>query len=429
MMNVSNQRWTEVEDLWKGSDSTSQAPFDGGELLKEGKPTGDRTRSTTSDHVLPHMEDGLSELQAHQMADKLHVDFKVLPDGRFEFSVTANKKKIVLAQTEGTEQGVKDAEKRITDLAREKTAYLEKTFGIHLSRAGEKAPALDENGLATKKMLTCRAPRIDELYGLELSLNQSKPSYKAQDNLKFYFFNFEDPKGNLAQAIFQEASPKPGIYVYNNSEKLVVGEDDVVTPNGSASSYENLFTHEIAHMGQDKNNSNLVEGRHMGELGWFLAPGKTYKDVDPWFIKGKNNELYRPTVDAGYLHWIRCDKTGAPLDAQGKLVSNEKSAQTLTNEEMRNQALVRPASSYFDNPYEAATEALTNFRVSRERRAALLQESPRMYEYARMADSSEIAALYPGRHLVRTPDGFLVPRSEQALREIALFELEARQNK
>lgn len=340
-------------------------------------------------------------------------------NGTVDYLLKAGGKEYLLAQSEATEEGFKKAEARIKKLATEKAAVLEKEYNVHFSREGEQVDRSwrksAEGTWVRGDMVTARAPRLDELMGIERALPKSYPSITRGDNLTFYFLKSDYWEGGGKSAYFINADKnnKPAIYFHPGIIESTVATESDNAPVGK-NSFEYLITHELAHNGQHKNKFEVMEG-NLDKLGWTKAIDRnTYATT--YILKGNDGNLYRrATIYSDGDIWLRCNKDAEPVDDNGRVVP-ENQAYALMNSSMRERALIKPATSYFTNPYEAHADGLAVFRLGEERRAKLLKESPKMYQAIKHLDDEEIARIY-GRdskgqpRYLRGPDGYLLERT------------------
>jgi len=104
-----------------------------------------------------------------------------------------------------------------------------------------------------------------------------------------------------------------------------------------------------------------------------------------------------------------------------------KLAEVLDTEKMRERALIKPPTFYFDNPLEVAAEGLSLLRAGAATRAALLKGSPKMYTFIRELDQADIDLSYGtvtggGSKMVRLPNGRLAANDTASRHAIADFE-------
>lgn len=352
------------------------------------------------------------------LKETLGVDV-VAADGVVNYVLKAGGKEYLLTKSEPTDEGFKKAEAHIRKLASDKAQALEKQYNVHFSQEGELVERSWRKGrdgnLVRGDMVAARAPRLDELMGIERALPKSYPSITKGDSLTFYFLNSEywEGGGKSAYFIHADKNNKPAIYFHPGIiESTVATEADTAPPGKN--SFEYLITHELAHNGQHKNKFQIMEN-NLDKLGWTKAIDRNTRET-VFLLKGNDGHLYRrATIYSDGDVWLRCNKNAEPINEEGNVVPENKAA-ALLNFSMRERALVTPGTSYFTNPYEAHADGLAIFRLNEQRRAKLLNESPKMYETIKHLDEEEIARIY-GRDAkgqpkyIRAPDGFLVERT------------------
>ena len=134
-------------------------------------------------------------------------------------------------------------------------------------------------------------------------------------------------------------------------------------------------------------------------------------------------------VEPDSLDWLAIDEQGHYLDKAGHpCPDNDKTtAARLDAGQMREAALIRPATYYFSNPLEMAAEALALFREGPEQRRQLLKDSPGLYRFTKNQDQKDINEAYglskSGQALyLRLPSGHLAMSTKGRLDEIEKFE-------
>lgn len=280
-----------------------------------------------------------------------------------------------------TDKPPEEADQELQQLHEKQTAELEAQFGIKISRDGDR----DKNGNEL------RVPTFEELEAMRRSLFRTQPSQLT-------------PEGNGVTILFHKDNDGPSQYKG--------GDQTIHIKNGrkGVKDITILLDHELAHNSQrtliiiDRTYS----GRSDAGMGWVRAG-------DQWALQAKNGDRY--VRDNEHEQWIKVDNKGMPIkDESGNEIR-------LSNSEMRDQALVHPASDYFTNPVEMNAEGLVHFRGGEQTRRELLNSSPLMYELMRGFDQQEIDRIY-GKNpdgsakYMRAANGFVVentPENRQAL--------------
>jgi hypothetical protein len=193
-------------------------------------------------------------------------------------------------------------------------------------------------------------------------------------------------------------------------------------------SIESLLVHELGHNTQYSLNwedeKTLIDVSK--RLGW--APyedPKTHETI--WLIETKNHQFYKYSAE----NWVRCNATGHPVDKSGKVVDKETSAESATTAEVRDAALVRPATDYFDNVTEMFAEATMLYRIGGDKRRELLNQSPSLYSFVKDQDQAEINLHYAkaGTKMIRAVDGSVVPDNADNRLLVSDFEKQHQQKK
>ena len=321
-----------------------------------------------------------------------------------------------------------------------KEVALQSEYHVSFSIEGENAvrpmvqSTKNPNALVPGAMLHARAPRLSELGGIEAALQASAPSQllygKSDKGLKFYFLKtpsegkdtydagvYAGDKNGRASVFFEpDAQP----------DAPITAADAVSMHQDIKTSFEALAAHEIAHntelklglLNYTENYKQVTE-----QLGWAISPDSSYL-----LQKGKNGDFYRLTTNglSSDNGWIRCDSNGAPLDKDGKPVSSD-AAPHLTNAQVRERALVRPATDYFTSPSEMLADSLMLYRIGASGRDQLSKSGNQLYLLVKKVDQDEINSQYGttadgSPKKVRLPDGHLVDNSADSQQIVANYE-------
>jgi len=316
---------------------------------------------------------------------------------------------------------------------------LETKYGVKFSKDGEKLWC----GESIKKV-ECRAPKLRELEVLASVLRKSEPSQRTRDGgVKFNFLTENANKIHQSHSAFYE---KDQVFIEPIAENQGLWQDAAYTHRSTKGhSLEALLTHELAHNSQENMGWDLSDrfSQKMIEVGklygfklqqglWlYEANTKTDGQNDLFHFDPDLFDSSKPDCKP----WMRCDRKGIPLNAQGEPVHKSK-AEFLGVEEMRDRAKVKPATWYAKNPTEADAEARTCLRLNRESRARMLTESPEVYAIAKDEDQQEIDKAFglveAGRDkgspkYLRGLDGALNDNTPEIRRSIAKWEEEERE--
>lgn len=181
---------------------------------------------------------------------------------------------------------------------------------------------------------------------------------------------------------------------------------------------EGTLYHELGHHEQFRRFTTSMAGetpanpdakKLMEDMGWQYSP--RHKE---WLLKDDSKGLWKFGQPKGpgeepMWRWVGGEK---PPDNQKRLYSDE----------MRERALVKPITSYFDNPGENHAEALAMFRIGvndkpQGGRQFLATESPKLYEVTKNYDQKIINDKF-GKNsdgsprMVRDLDGRVVENTE-----------------
>lgn len=330
------------------------------------------------------------------------------------------------------------AERKVKELLNAKEAQLKADYGLRFSEQDEpvigKVSFDEKGGVKHGAMVHARSPYLNELYEIETVMERAAPSNllpgSKTDGVKFYFLNdslYEsDPGGTIATYVMKDKQETPAVYISPGGigARLEI-KDGKMAWHGSID--DQVVLHELGH------NTAL---RLLGDSEEKLIQLSNRCGFDPfdhpvtgetiWAIKGKNGELFR-LVDRDSMDWARIDRSGNLLDGKGNSVTEMKLAENLSTEQMRERALVKPPTFYFDNPLEAVAEGLSLLRRGAATREAFMKDSPQMYDYIKELDQADIDSTYGtasggGSKMVRLPSGRLAVNDSSSQRAIAEFE-------
>ncbi|MBX9690728.1 MAG: hypothetical protein K2X27_28695 [Candidatus Obscuribacterales bacterium] len=357
---------------------------------------------------------------------------------QLEYKISVNGQDKILTKSDASPKGLAEAEKKIAELVDEKIKELEKSFNVAFSKAGddvvkqwvEKADCSWERG----PMVKARSPQLIELYGIQACLTRCQPSDMAStgQGVKFHFLedNYYKDQPVLAYFVGADKDGRPSVYFEPgaNNKKPATEKDAERFKRDQLFSIEALTTHELSH-------------NHQAKMGWHTAAEKEtlakaigwmpFVDKDgstEYMMQGKKGEFYRYGKDTckDSKVWVKCDKSGTPLDDKD-LPTTFKNAKQYRRQEIADRALVKPLTYYFPNPVEMYAEGLMLYRLGDKRREELLRDSPALYKAAKAGDQAEIDQRYgkdpAGQSKkIRTVDGELQENNAENRKSIQDFE-------
>ncbi len=255
-------------------------------------------------------------------------------------------------------------ESRLHQLVLDKETKMESAYPIRFAKEGEVISK--PNTLLPQE---ARMPTVPELDALAKALRISEVSLPDKNQKKlevFYSTGHNNWMGHQYDGLFVapgQTHPQPVI---------------LVAPDIDPLRQVRVGVHEIAHLRQDTNwGSTSAVPRNVAEkLGW--APRSNLRTLD-WGLKATNGNYYCFSGVAGEGEWNQCD-TQRPM---------------FSNDDMRQLALIKPATNYFDNPTEMDAETVTMFRMGAADRAALFKLHNGLYELAKEEDQRDIDRKYP----------------------------------
>lgn len=364
-----------------------------------------------------------SGLSAKVTADK--VEFTLALDGQTK----------VIAKCDKTDQGLTEAEKEIQKQVQEKKASIRRTYGVTFSADNEEVEKQvtgvgpNETLIRNNKMIHAREPRLGELYGIEAALTHSVPSHLDSDGktpVKFYFLKDTymegDTSGTVANFVAKDKNGKAAVYFgpRQSDSRPITEKDAEKLKITDEHSIESLLTHELAHNAvyRLKWDDPATLERQCKAVGW--TTHQTLTGETTWIIKAKAGELYRISTELD--NWVRCDDKGRYLNDKGVPCSGEDKAQKITPEQMRDRAILRPPTNYFDNPIEMFAESMMMFRVSGTKRAEFAKSSPLLYKFIREQDQADIDLTYERDKKIRLPDGALADKNDANKKIVSDFE-------
>lgn len=327
---------------------------------------------------------------------------------------------------------------QVNNFVDKRIGEIESRYHVDFAKEGEEVekqitrdPSTCEPGRGD--MIHAVKPTLPALYGLEDGLRRTSPSQYTADGksgVKVYILD----KG-IAPNIYgnkpilgmytDDKEKRPALYMTPAGMELPPTTKDASAAGKDPTRNISWITiHETTHNSQ-KNNwpTKFVPEDVSKELGWNVfnidQEGKTIYQF--FQFKGKDGAYYQhgSTGCTSPSTWYRAAENGGALDAQGNKVVKIADAQRFTNEQVIDNAQVKPFTYYFMNPREMLSEGLTAYRSGSEFRAKLAQTSPQLYSSVAKYDQAEIDKFYGltwyrGSTHIRNPDGDVVPNTWSA---------------
>lgn len=367
------------------------------------------------------------------LASEHGLSLKIAQD-KIEFTMQLDGQTKIVASCEKTQRGIAEAEKEIRKQTLEKRESIQKSYGVTFSSNNEEVEKQvtgvgpKETLLRNNKMIHAREPKLTELYGIESALAKSTPSHLDVDGrtpVKFYFLKDTyiegDTGSTAANFIAKDKNGKAAVYFgpKQSDSRPITEKDAEKLGITDEHSMQSLLTHELAHntVYRLKWDDSATLERKCKEMGW--APYQSPAGETTWIIKAKANELYR--IDSELTNWVRCDDKGNYLNDKGQPASEDK-ALRITPAKMRDRALMRPPTDYFDNTIEMFAESIMSFRVSEKRRAEFARTSPDLYKFIREQDQAELDKAYGTGTRIRLPDGSVADLNAATRKAVSDFE-------
>ncbi|MDZ4834300.1 MAG: hypothetical protein SGJ27_11035 [Candidatus Melainabacteria bacterium] len=283
---------------------------------------------------------------------------------------------------------LKGSEKRLHEMVKAQEARLTAMYSVTFSTDTETAGyVLDANLEPTKEVAHCRAPRLDELIGIEAGLSHSAPSQFSASGkaLEFVFIRAGQHhiSGRPIGANYEYGEP-PKVYMDPTTDTNVPTELDKVGNWGRSTEYQ--VVHELTHGAQERIGfrerssppHETIEEMFAHEAGWVRGKDKQF------YLQGKNGDLYKcDLLDS--TKWIkyRLDKT-----------DNAVKIGAATSAQVRADALIMPPTDYMQNPKEEMSECLSAYRLGNHYRDSI-KKYPNLYDMIRRIDQADINKGYP----------------------------------
>jgi len=280
------------------------------------------------------------------------------------------------------------AEKRLHEMVKAQESRLTAMYGVTFSTDTETAGyVLDANLQPTSEIAHCRAPRLDELIGIEAGLSHSAPSqYSASGKaLEFVFIRAGQHhiSGRPIGANYEYGEP-PKVFMDPTTDTNVPTELDKVGDWGRSTEYQ--VVHELTHGAQERIGFKTkstpahesIEEMFAHEAGWVRGKDKQF------YLKGKNGDLYK------------CDLLDSTKWTRYRLDKNDNAVKIgpATSAQVRADALITPPTDYMQNPKEEMSECLTAYRLGGHYRDAI-KPFQNLYDMIRRIDQADINKGYP----------------------------------
>lgn len=402
--------------------------------------------------------DTAAKLDEFQKAHRIEISKE---HGQFVYKLAAQGKSTELFRTEASKEGLRQGEKQLTEIVSLEQKKLESKFQVSFACEGENVDyqRMTADSRTADHMVKARRPELFELQGIEAALEKSVPGNIGSDGkgLKFYF---------LAENLISELNPlatfqndKSGrgtVYLwpqvqsvsYPTEADLPEAERKLpFSDRRRSETLESAVVHELGHnnflkLGYDQKSSTndigtqmSTEGEKIAEqMGWVKRRDAENTDAD-WYLLGKSRDdngqhsSYRQESNVFISSWTRWRKEGGAVDKDGKVVPADK-AQSLSEDEIRKEAVVPPATWYFDRPEEEYAESFKLYRLGGSARKELHDVSPALYRIVSYNDQIEIDNAYGklsdgSSRMIRNVDGLLVENNMLNQELISSFEQSA----
>ena len=280
------------------------------------------------------------------------------------------------------------AEKKLQEMVKAQESRLTGMYGVTFSTDSETAGfVLDANLQPTSEIAHCRAPRLDELVGIEAGLSHSAPSqYSASGKaLEFVFIRAGQHhiSGRPIGANYEYGEP-PKVYMDPTTDTNVPTELDKVGDWGRSTEYQ--VVHELTHGAQERIGFKTkaspahesIEEMFAHEAGWVRGKDKQF------YLQGRNGDLYK------------CDLLDSTKWTKYRLDKNENAIKigTATSAQVRADAMITPPTDYMQNPKEEMSECLTAYRLGGRYRDTI-KPFKNLYDMIRRIDQADINKGYP----------------------------------
>lgn len=357
-----------------------QNPVDA-ELNAEPPVTRDARKDATA------LSDKAPHLTPQQTAIEKQFGVKIVMNGdQAEYHLHAYGKDNLLFSADKND--LAGSEKRLQEMVKAQEARLTAMYSVTFSTDTETAGyVLDANLQPTKEVAHCRAPRLDELIGIEAGLSHSAPSQFSASGkaLEFVFIRAGQHhiSGRPIGANYEYGEP-PKVFMDPTTDTNVPTELDKVGNWGRSTEYQ--VVHELTHGAQERIGfrergnppRETIEEMFAHEAGWVRGKDRQY------YLQGKNGDLYK------------CDALDSTKWTKYRLDKNDNAVVVahVTSAQVRADALITPPTDYMQNPKEEMAESLTAYRLGGHYRDAI-KTFPNLYDMIRRIDQADINKGYP----------------------------------
>lgn len=298
--------------------------------------------------------------------------------------------------------GVNDpeaAEKVSQELCRkaaQKTEDLIRRFSITISDEEPIRYAAKSSTVEQYTLIKTRKPTLGELCSLEYALERSLKD-GANSQLQVIFAASTYTHGALAKWELSSKN-RPTIIIEPRAPHFEEG-------------LEYVLLHELGHHSEYKlgyDPSNPYGWKLINSLGWSTFTNSATGESD-WSITTKDGMQFKYSMTL--RTWVSCNKNGQPVDQFGRRVKHQYEAVCLSSETVIENAKIRPATRYIDNPLEVLAEGLAMYRLNETQRARLLERSPELYKIVQDFDQKALDK-YFGPDMFRAADGRVVSKTD-----------------
>ncbi len=300
---------------------------------------------------------------------------------------------------------------------------IEQRYNVRFARPGETMSRSQPFGHTDT--FTARQPTVRELDGIEASLHSQGPRTDGQPPTRIF----------IASGQNHELG---GYNPHNNTVVLFMGGRDNLPAtvrdgraqgnrDGSSTlSVEEIMSHALHYRTQGQSGQDQTS--FANDLGFVSRPGAFGSRYQLLGRDGFTYEPHRSVVDGKPVtSWRRTDSQGRYVDGAGKPVDLPDQAHTLSNEQMRQNSVHRPASEHFDTPQDFLAGLSVAYSAGGTSRAELLAQNPTLYAFIKNQDQADINRRYgvgtDGQpNMIRLPDGSIVRNTAAIRAQIEDFE-------
>ncbi|MBY0549200.1 MAG: hypothetical protein K2W95_18140 [Candidatus Obscuribacterales bacterium] len=310
------------------------------------------------------------------------------------FIIQQNRKKVIYRTTVNSTQ---ELDKQHLQGIREALALkLKERFSIDV----EGNRLVGQNLSTRANHIAIRQPKLGELLCLACALEQSAPSHLAtvsprSQGVPILFLKEPCIPGTAANWSIDPGTRSPVIKVEPADDEEFSGE------------LERVLIHELAHNASYRLGWRPIGGeswKYFSRIGWSHFINSTTGEQG-WRILTNDGFGYKRSQVTN--EWVRCNASGQPLSESGTIVRRQYQAVRLSTRQVRDIAVVPPATTYFPNPMEHFAEGLMMYRYSQETRATLQEQFPSLYRIVKAADQEEIDRTFGKGKYTRDENGVL----------------------